>query len=65
MKETEKRNLVYDLMNIPEEYRKKAEGFASAGKTKTERNIRAGWFLGSHFEDLQKARGNEDEIERA
>lgn len=65
MKETEKRNLVYDLMNIPEEYRRKAEGFASSGKTKTERNIRAGWFLGKHFEDLQKAKGNADETERA
>ena len=37
--------------------------FASSGKSKTERNIRAGWFLGKHFEDLQKARGNADETE--
>ena len=46
--EQEKRNVVYDLMNVSEELRQKAEKFASAGKTKTERNIRAGWYIGKH-----------------
>ena len=37
--EQEKRNAVYDTMNVSEELRQKAENFASSGKTKTERNI--------------------------
>lgn len=47
-KEVEKRNAVYDIMRVDAELRKKAEAFASAGKTKTERNIRAGWYIGKH-----------------
>ena len=35
-------------MNITEELRKKAKNFASAGKTKTERDIRAGWYIGKN-----------------
>ena len=31
-----------------EELRQKAEKFASGGKTKTERNIRAGWYIGRY-----------------
>lgn len=46
--EQEKRNAVYDIMRVDEELRKKAEAFASGGKTKTERNIRAGWYIGKH-----------------
>ena len=46
--EQEKRNVVYDCMNVSEELRQKAEKFASVGKTKTERNIRAGWYIGRH-----------------
>ena len=48
IKEIEKRNAVYDIMRVSKELRKKAEAFASAGKTKTERNMRAGWFIGRH-----------------
>lgn len=46
--EQEKRNVVYDRMNVSEELRQKAEKFASGGKTKTERNIRAGWYIGRY-----------------
>ena len=46
--EVEKRNAVYDIMRVDAELRKKAEAFASGGKTKTERNIRAGWYIGKH-----------------
>ena len=46
--EQEKRKAVYDIMRVDEELRKKAEAFASSGKTKTERNIRAGWYIGKH-----------------
>ena len=46
--EVEKRNAVYDIMGVDAELKKKAEAFASAGKTKTERNIRAGWYIGKH-----------------
>ena len=34
--EQEKRNAVYDNMNVSEELRQKAENFASSGKTKTQ-----------------------------
>ena len=44
--EQEKRKAVYDTMNVSEELRQKAENFASSGKTKTERNMRAGWYIG-------------------
>ena len=47
-KEIEKRKAVYDTMRVSKELRKKAEDFASSGKTKTERNIRAGWYIGKH-----------------
>ena len=40
--EQEKRKIVYDLMSVSEELRQKAESFASSGKNKTERDIRAG-----------------------
>ena len=33
--EYEKRTAVYDIMNVSEQLRKKAENFASSGKTKT------------------------------
>jgi len=56
--EQEKREAVYDIMRVDEELRKKAEAFASGGKTKTERNIRAGWYIGRHRQ------GAENEIER-
>ena len=56
--EQEKRNAVYDIMRVDEELRKKAEAFASGGKTKTERSIRAGWYIGKH------RKGVEDEVER-
>ena len=56
--EQEKRNAVYDIMRVDAELRKKAEAFASGGKTKTERNIRAGWYIGRHRQ------GVEDEVER-
>lgn len=46
--EQEKRTAVYDIMNVSEKLRQKAENFASSGKTKTERNIRAGWYIGKH-----------------
>ena len=46
--EREKRNAVYDKMDVTEELREKAENFASAGKTKTERDIRAGWYIGKN-----------------
>lgn len=48
LSEKEKRNAVYDLMRVDAELRKKAEAFASGGKTKTERNMRAGWYIGKH-----------------
>ena len=54
--EQEKRKTVYDLMRVSEELRQKAENFASCGKTKTERDIRAGWYIGRH------RKGAEDEI---
>ncbi len=54
--EQEKRKTVYDLMCVSEELRQKAERFASCGKTKTERDIRAGWYIGRH------RKGAEDEI---
>ena len=56
--EQEKRNAVYDIMRVDAELRKKAEAFASGGKTKTERNIRAGWYIGRHRQ------GADNEIER-
>lgn len=56
--EQEKREAVYDIMRVDEELRKKAEAFASGGKTKTERNIRAGWYIGKNRQ------GAENEIER-
>jgi len=46
--EQEKRTAVYDIKNVSEELRQKAENFASSGKTKTERNMRAGWYIGKH-----------------
>ena len=46
--EQEKRKIVYDLMSVSEELRQKAESFASSGKNKTERDIRAGWYIGRH-----------------
>ncbi len=46
--EQEKRKAVYDNMNVSEELRQKAENFASSGKTKTERNMRAGWYIGKY-----------------
>ena len=52
--EQEKRNAVYDNMNVSEELRKKAENFASSGKTKTERNIRAGWYIGKHRKGVEE-----------
>ena len=55
--EQEKRNAVYDIMRVGADLRKKAEAFASGGKTKTERNIRAGWYIGKHRQ------GVEDEVE--
>ena len=60
MKQTgqEKRNAVYDTMNVSQELRQKAEDFASSVKTKTERNIRAGWYIGKY------RKGVEDEIKR-
>jgi hypothetical protein len=56
--EQEKRNAVYDIMSVSAELRIKAENFASSGKTKTERNIRAGWYIGRHRQ------GAENEIKR-
>ena len=56
--EQEKRKAVYDIMRVNEELRKKTEAFASGGKTKTERNIRAGWYIGRHRQ------GADNEIER-
>lgn len=44
-------------MNVSEELRKKAEAFASGGKTKTERNMRAGWYIGKH----RKGAGNDND----
>ena len=54
IKEIEKRNAVYDIMRVDEELRKKAEAFASSGKTKTERNIRAGWYIGRHRKGVEE-----------
>jgi hypothetical protein len=56
--EQEKRNAVYDIMSVSAELRIKAENFASSGKTKTERNIRAGWYIG------RNRKGAENEIKR-
>lgn len=52
--EQEKRAAVYDIMRVSEEMRKKAEAFASSGKNKTERNIRAGWYIGRYREVAEK-----------
>ena len=54
IKEVEKRNAVYDKMRVTADLRKKAEAFASAGKTKTERNIRAGWYIGKHRKGVEE-----------
>lgn len=51
--EVEKRNAVYDIMRVDAELRKKAEAFASVGKTKTERNIRAGWYVGKYRKETE------------
>ena len=51
--EVEKRSAVYDIMKVDAELRKKAEAFASAGKTKTERNIRAGWYIGTYRKEAE------------
>ena len=51
--EYEKRKSVYDLMSVSEELRQKAENFASAGKNKTERDIRAGWYIGKHRKEFE------------
>jgi len=52
--EYEKRKSIYDLMRISEELRQKAENFASAGKNKTERDIRAGWYIGKHRKEIKE-----------
>lgn len=52
--EQEKRKNVYDLMRVSEELRQKAENFASAGKNKTERDIRAGWYIGKHRKGIEE-----------
>lgn len=52
--EQEKRKAVYDIMRVNEELRKKAEAFASGGKTKTERNMRAGWYIGKHRKGVEE-----------
>lgn len=52
--EQEKRKNVYDFMNVSEELRQKAENFASAGKNKTERDIRAGWYIGKHIKEVEE-----------
>lgn len=52
--EYEKRTAVYDIMNVSEELRKKAENFASPEKTKTERNMRAGWYIGRNRKEIEK-----------
>lgn len=46
--EQEKRKTVYDKMNVSEELRQEAENFANSGETKTERDIRAGWYIGKY-----------------
>lgn len=51
--EYEKRTAVYDIMNVSEELRKKAENFASSGKTKKERNMRAGWYIGRNRKEAE------------
>lgn len=62
MKQTEqkKRKIVYDTMNVSEELRQKAENFARCGKTKTERNIRAGWYIGKHRKGVEDDKGKID-----
>lgn len=55
--EYEKRKNVYDLMSVSEELREKAENFASAGKNKTERDIRAGWYIGKHRKGVENENG--------
>jgi len=52
--EYEKRKSVYDFMSVSEELRQKAENFASAGKNKTERDIRAGWYIGKHRKEIKE-----------
>lgn len=52
--EYEKRTAVYDIMNVSQELRKKAENFASSGKTKTERNMRTGWYIGRNRKEIEK-----------
>lgn len=52
--EQEKRNAVYDFMKVDAELRKEAEAFASAGKTKTERNIRVGWYIGMYRKEAER-----------
>ena len=51
--ECEKRKRVYDLMSVSEELRQKAENFARAGKNKTERDIRAGWYIGKYRKEFE------------
>ncbi len=51
--EYEKRSAVYDIMNVSEKLRKKAENFASSGKTKTERDMRAGWYIGRNRKGVE------------
>lgn len=58
--EQEKRNAVYDIMRVDEELRKKAEAFASGGKTKTERNMRAGWYIGKHRKGVDNGESSVD-----
>ena len=52
--EYEKRKSIYDFMSVSEELRQKAENFASAGKNKTERDIRAGWYIGKHRKEIKE-----------
>ena len=54
IKEIEKRKAVYDIMRVDEELRQKAEAFARGGKTKTERNMRAGWYIGKHRKGVEE-----------
>lgn len=56
--EYEKCTAVYDIMNVSEELRKKAENFASSGKTKTERNMRAGWYIGRNRKGAENDNDN-------
>lgn len=54
--EYEKRTAVYDIMRVDKELQKKAEAFASSGKTKTERNMRAGWYIGRNRKGIDNGR---------